>query len=102
METVPDGRPPATSSSRAAVPKASLMLLRSAPTRLIRPSPQTAELKQEESPLNSLRSIIEVMDIPRTGAAASEDGASRCWWCVGDHLYQGYHDLEWGRPVADD
>jgi DNA-3-methyladenine glycosylase I len=26
----------------------------------------------------------------------------RCWWSVGDPLLQRYHDLEWGRPVADD
>ena len=26
----------------------------------------------------------------------------RCWWCVGDPLYERYHDREWGRPVADD
>jgi DNA-3-methyladenine glycosylase I len=24
------------------------------------------------------------------------------WWCVSDPLYERYHDLEWGRPVADD
>jgi DNA-3-methyladenine glycosylase I len=26
----------------------------------------------------------------------------RCWWAEGDPLYERYHDLEWGRPVADD
>jgi len=31
-----------------------------------------------------------------------DDGIPRCWWCVGDPLYRRYHDLEWGRPVADD
>ena len=31
-----------------------------------------------------------------------EDGVARCWWGAGDALYRGYHDLEWGRPVADD
>ncbi len=31
-----------------------------------------------------------------------EDGLARCWWCVGDPRYHRYHDLEWGRPVADD
>ncbi|MCX7551022.1 DNA-3-methyladenine glycosylase I [Xanthomarina sp. F2636L] len=25
-----------------------------------------------------------------------------CGWCVGDDLYQAYHDLEWGVPVKDD
>jgi DNA-3-methyladenine glycosylase I len=31
-----------------------------------------------------------------------EDGVTRCWWGAGDALYREYHDLEWGRPVADD
>jgi DNA-3-methyladenine glycosylase I len=31
-----------------------------------------------------------------------EDGVPRCWWGAGDGLYRSYHDLEWGRPVADD
>ncbi len=31
-----------------------------------------------------------------------EHGVARCWWCVGDPLYQHYHDTEWGFPVADD
>jgi DNA-3-methyladenine glycosylase I len=26
----------------------------------------------------------------------------RCGWCVGDPLYEAYHDLEWGVPVKDD
>jgi DNA-3-methyladenine glycosylase I len=26
----------------------------------------------------------------------------RCWWCGEDDLYVGYHDREWGFPVADD
>ncbi len=26
----------------------------------------------------------------------------RCGWCVGDSLYEAYHDLEWGVPVRDD
>lgn len=26
----------------------------------------------------------------------------RCWWCLGDDLYEQYHDHEWGRPVRDD
>jgi len=36
------------------------------------------------------------------GVAAGDDGILRCWWSVGDPLYRRYHDLEWGRPVADD
>jgi len=26
----------------------------------------------------------------------------KCGWCVGDDLYESYHDLEWGVPVKDD
>ena len=26
----------------------------------------------------------------------------RCGWCVGDPLYEAYHDLEWGVPVRED
>lgn len=26
----------------------------------------------------------------------------RCGWCVGDPLYEAYHDQEWGVPVFDD
>ncbi|MFI0428782.1 DNA-3-methyladenine glycosylase I [Mariniflexile sp. HMF6888] len=26
----------------------------------------------------------------------------RCGWCVGDALYEAYHDQEWGVPVYDD
>ncbi|MFS4454675.1 DNA-3-methyladenine glycosylase I [Maribacter sp. 2304DJ31-5] len=26
----------------------------------------------------------------------------RCGWCVGDPLYEAYHDQEWGSPVKDD
>jgi len=27
---------------------------------------------------------------------------SRCPWCLGNELYQDYHDREWGVPVRDD
>ncbi len=27
---------------------------------------------------------------------------NRCGWCVGDSLYERYHDTEWGVPVLDD
>ena len=27
---------------------------------------------------------------------------ARCWWSDSDDIYRRYHDLEWGRPVADD
>ena len=26
----------------------------------------------------------------------------RCRWCLGDPLYEAYHDGEWGVPVHDD
>lgn len=26
----------------------------------------------------------------------------RCGWCLGDPLYEAYHDTEWGVPVYDD
>lgn len=26
----------------------------------------------------------------------------RCGWCVGNALYENYHDLEWGVPLYDD
>lgn len=26
----------------------------------------------------------------------------RCGWCVGDTLYEAYHDQEWGVPIYDD
>jgi DNA-3-methyladenine glycosylase I len=26
----------------------------------------------------------------------------RCLWCIGDPLYEAYHDLEWGVPVYED
>lgn len=27
---------------------------------------------------------------------------NRCGWCVGDPLYEDYHDTEWGVPVYED
>jgi DNA-3-methyladenine glycosylase I len=42
------------------------------------------------------------VEIPKSGFTSDEEGVARCWWCQGDLLYQTYHDLEWGRPVADD
>ena len=26
----------------------------------------------------------------------------KCGWCLGDPLYEAYHDTEWGVPVKDD
>ena len=31
-----------------------------------------------------------------------EQTKQRCGWCVGDPLYEAYHDEEWGVPVYDD
>lgn len=36
------------------------------------------------------------------GLAPGADGSLRCVWCVGDTLYERYHDTEWGFPVHDD
>jgi DNA-3-methyladenine glycosylase I len=27
---------------------------------------------------------------------------NKCNWCLGDDLYEAYHDKEWGTPVYDD
>ncbi|UZO81616.1 DNA-3-methyladenine glycosylase I [Aquimarina sp. ERC-38] len=27
---------------------------------------------------------------------------NRCGWCLGDQLYETYHDLQWGVPVHDE
>ena len=35
------------------------------------------------------------------GISVGPDGVFRCSWGASD-AYQVYHDLEWGRPVADD
>src|SRR4051812_2694955 len=37
-----------------------------------------------------------------TPAPASAATIRRCSWCGDDPLYVGYHDHEWGFPVADD
>lgn len=42
------------------------------------------------------------MNASGTGIVVGDDGIARCWWCVGDPGYRRYHDLEWGRPVAED
>jgi DNA-3-methyladenine glycosylase I len=36
------------------------------------------------------------------GLAKGEDGRRRCRWGGSTPDYVGYHDEEWGRPVADD
>ncbi|PKR87712.1 DNA-3-methyladenine glycosylase I [Pleomorphomonas diazotrophica] len=36
------------------------------------------------------------------GIITGEDGIRRCFWAGTDPLYRRYHDVEWGRPVAND
>ena len=36
------------------------------------------------------------------GLFEAADGRLRCGWSGSQEDYQAYHDLEWGRPVADD
>lgn len=36
------------------------------------------------------------------GVATGNDGALRCWWCLGAPEYVDYHDSEWGRPTHAD
>ena len=36
-----------------------------------------------------------------TGISVGPDGVARCSWSDSEDL-KWYHDLEWGRPVADD
>ncbi|MCV6629809.1 MAG: DNA-3-methyladenine glycosylase I [Flavobacteriaceae bacterium] len=31
-----------------------------------------------------------------------EQNKVRCAWCVGDPLYEAYHDTEWGQPKYED
>ena len=35
-------------------------------------------------------------------STTNSDSKVRCNWCVGDPLYEKYHDEEWGVPVYDD
>jgi DNA-3-methyladenine glycosylase I len=32
----------------------------------------------------------------------AEDTKIRCEWCMGDDLYEAYHDNDWGVPLHDD
>jgi len=36
------------------------------------------------------------------GLFLDKDSQARCWWCQGSLEYRDYHDVEWGRPTADD
>jgi len=38
----------------------------------------------------------------RDGLVRGDDGKRRCFWGASAPEYADYHDLEWGRPVADD
>jgi len=42
------------------------------------------------------------MNAPSLRLLTGDDGRKRCGWCGADPLYVGYHDTEWGFPVADD
>jgi DNA-3-methyladenine glycosylase I len=46
--------------------------------------------------------VAAVPKATRSGLASGSDGGLRCLWCVGDPLYEAYHDREWGFPVRDD
>jgi DNA-3-methyladenine glycosylase I len=37
-----------------------------------------------------------------TGTVDGPDGQPRCRWCAAAPEFLGYHDHEWGFPVADD
>ena len=40
--------------------------------------------------------------ISNFGYTITRMAKQRCGWCVGDALYEKYHDEEWGVPVRDD
>jgi len=42
------------------------------------------------------------MTIEPADVRVGDDGVTRCRWSLGNPIYEAYHDLEWGRPVADD
>jgi DNA-3-methyladenine glycosylase I len=42
------------------------------------------------------------MSAPGDGLIAGDDGVTRCFWGDSPEIYRGYHDNEWGYPVADD
>ena len=42
------------------------------------------------------------MNHPKDELHTDAHGVTRCWWCVGDPLYEAYHDTEWGFPADDD
>ncbi len=42
------------------------------------------------------------MNQPKDELHTDAHGVTRCWWCVGDPLYEAYHDTEWGFPAIGD
>ncbi|MCH8151065.1 MAG: DNA-3-methyladenine glycosylase I [Planctomycetes bacterium] len=42
------------------------------------------------------------MNDPKDELHTDAHGVTRCWWCVGDPLYEAYHDTEWGFPAVGD
>ncbi len=42
------------------------------------------------------------MNHPKDELHMDAHGVTRCWWCVGDPLYEAYHDTEWGFPAVGD
>lgn len=40
------------------------------------------------------------MSSSKDGLHTDAHGVTRCWWCVGDPLYEAYHDTEWGFPAV--
>ena len=42
------------------------------------------------------------MSAPQDGLIVGDDGVTRCFWGDSPEIYRGYHDDEWGFPVADD
>jgi DNA-3-methyladenine glycosylase I len=45
---------------------------------------------------------VSVDGIVEDGIVRGDDGIRRCWWGDSAPEYRGYHDREWGFPVADD
>tara|TARA_A100001011_G_scaffold393172_1_gene482423 strand:+ start:1837 stop:2445 length:609 start_codon:yes stop_codon:yes gene_type:complete len=43
-----------------------------------------------------------VLFFEKSCLGAMENTNKRCSWCIGDTLYENYHDREWGVPIYDD
>eukprot|EP00127_Corallochytrium_limacisporum_P006255 Clim_evm14s223 gene=Clim_evmTU14s223 len=52
-----------------------------------------------EATANGVIASSVAWKIGKRGAIPGLDGRFKCWWCVGDPLYEKYHDEEWGRVV---